>query len=82
MVLRSSTSFVFFDHICCPVADVDPPVLIMMVSLFGLQNCYGEEDWLAEPEEDFRMNGFTLSLTSLFYELCWLALALATLLSS
>ena len=28
------------------------------------------------------MNGFTLSLISLFYPLCWLALALTTLFSS
>ena len=82
IAVRSSTSYVLFTHICCPVADVDPPVLIMTVSLFGLQNCYGEDDWLEEFEEEFRLNGFTLSLISLFYALFWLALALTTLFSS
>ena len=54
----------------------------MIVSLFGLQNCYGEEEWLDESEAEFRTNGFTLSLISLFCALCWLALALTTLFSS
>ena len=71
-------------QICCPAADVDPPVLMIMLSLFGLQNCCGDDEWLEgfEPEE-FSMNGFTLSLLLLlFCALCWLTLALTALFSS
>ena len=62
-------------------ADVEPPVLIIIVSApFGLQNCCGEiDEWLEALDDELSMKGVT-RLSLLFLEvLFWLAHALTSL---
>lgn len=79
-------------HIGCQIclistsaAEVDPPVLMIIVSPLGLQPNYcGEVDeWLEALDDELSMNGLTrFSLLLSFFVLFWLAQALTSLLSS